>query len=242
MQATFLPHQLPATANRNSTKSNPASHRIFREVLVKATGSSTVMKSPGGISEPGDRVSKRSSRLDTDKKDTVINLDSHYSNTPPTKRHHGRLSGNDLPPILLPSVNNIQQVARHASARLRSILTDYNIPAPPSHLTYDNYGKMRLPADFPYAKQLQQALADNPGLARELRDLNAMASHYVMMGNSIEFTKEIYRAEPQQEVGWIRQQHSHLLEDDSNSKRIALTFSKEGSITIYANGKPVQLV
>ena len=61
------------------------------------------------------------------------------------------------------------------------MLSDYKIPEAPDQITYDTRGKAIIPMDYPYKNELETALQENEGLARELRTVNALASHYVGM-------------------------------------------------------------
>ncbi len=168
--------------------------------------------------------------------DAGTELDELFSDNPHTSSK--RLIG-DLPPLLFPSAENIEAISQHASARFNEMLAQYGIPSAPSEIVYSNEGKMRLPADYPYAEDLKRALEENPGLERELRTLNGMSSHYAELQKRAPFLDEISTARTQAEADQIVRRYSYLFQDNQSYSRIALTFSESGDLSITADGKNV---
>lgn len=70
-------------------------------------------------------------------------------------------------PLLAPTRNNIDALSRHVSAAMPELLARYGIPQAPASIAYDANGQMQLPADYPYAAQFRDAMAENPVLARK---------------------------------------------------------------------------
>lgn len=242
MQVSFLSQPSAVAVNSITTRANPSGKKIFAEILSETQGHNYPSKSAQYSTVATEGISKQSAMLDTNKGKVSLDLDNYYSNDPPVKSHFGRFSLDDLPPLLLPSAKNIQALSNHASAKFKNMLAEYNIPAAPEKITYDNQGEMQIPADYPYAKQLKQALEENPGLDRELRDLNAITSHYVMIQERLPFSEEMSHANSQAEIDWIIRKYSHLLHDNHSYKSISLMFSGDGNLSITADGKPVQIV
>jgi hypothetical protein len=176
--------------------------------------------------------------MNTDKGDITVDLDEYFSNDPVSNETRNL---DELPPLLLPSAENIEAMSKHASAKFMNMLAEYNIPTPPDKITYDQQGKMHISDDYPYANELKQALKDNPGLDRELRSINAISGHYVEMQERMPFIEGMASAGSKAEVDEIIAKYSHLLSDNSNDKSIALTFSKGGALNITSDGSPIKL-
>lgn len=242
MHVSFLSKPNAVAGNSSITGGKPSGKKIFAEILSETQGHNAPAKSAQYSTAATEGISKQSAMLDTNKGNVALDLDSYYSNAPPAQSYFGRVSLNDFPPLLLPSAKNIQELSNHASGKFKNMLTEYNIPVAPEKITYDNQGEMQIPADYPYTNQLKQALAENPGLDRELHDLNAITSHYVMIQERMPFTEEMNHANSQAEIDRIIQKYSHLLHDNHSYKSISLMFSEDGNLSITADGKPVQLV
>lgn len=166
-----------------------------------------------------------------------IDLDSYFSNKPISA---GFLSINDLPPILLPSAQNIKAITEHVSTRFTQLLADYNIPSAPEKITFDTAGKMQIPIDYPYTTELNQALEENTGVARELQTLNAISSHAAEIQDRMPFINEMADASSKSARDRIIAKYSHLLHDNHSYKSMALVFSKEGAVSVTADGKPLE--
>lgn len=163
----------------------------------------------------------------------AIDIDSYF--TPSADRRE--LS--QLPPIFLPSQENIDTLTKHVSGKFQELLARNNIPAAPSEITYGSDGQIEFPDDYAYADQLKQALADDPTTERELRTLNALASHHAAMQPSLAFAQEYGAAESQQAANAILAKYSDLFSDNRHYARTALRFAADGSLSVTADGKPV---
>lgn len=95
---------------------------------------------------------------------------------------------------------------------------------------------MILPDDYPHKQELMQALEENPGLARELRDISALSSHYAELQKRLPMMKEMQNASSQADVERIVEKYRHLFTDNGSYSDIALTFSKDGTLGINADG------
>ncbi|MEW4982069.1 MAG: hypothetical protein AB1Y26_02385 [Cycloclasticus sp.] len=166
-----------------------------------------------------------------------IDLDSYFSNSPPTA---GFFNINDLPPLLMPSEQNINALTEHVSERFKQLLKDYNIPSAPEKITFDNEGKMQIPIDYPYANELNDALEENTGIDRELRTLNALSSHAAAIQERMPFIEEMGKASSKVETDRIIAKYSHLLHDNQSYKSMALIFSDQGDVSVTADGKPIK--
>ncbi len=174
--------------------------------------------------------------LTTNKGNVNADLDALFSDVPPTT---GKRLLSDLPPLLFPTAENIEAITEHVSARFQEMLAQYGIPSAPSEITYDQEGRMRLPADYPYAEELKAALDENPGLARELSTLSAMSSQFAELQKRVPFHEEYEQASTKAEAEQIVRKYSHLFQDTQSYSRIALVFSDSGELAVTADGKSI---
>ncbi|AXS39989.1 hypothetical protein D1F64_07840 [Breoghania sp. L-A4] len=142
--------------------------------------------------------------MDTNHGDVEIDLDEYYNGT------QNKNVDLDKVPLFMPSAENLKALSAHASSRLQELLEEYDIPTAPEQITYDNQGKMQLPDGYPYTDQLQQALEENPGLSRELRDLNSMSSVFAKMQESLPFLEAYGKAGSSAEAQKGVDQYSYL--------------------------------
>jgi len=215
--------QVNSTSNDNS----------FAAILTLTESGKAAAKSEISISSDPPATSE----MLTNKGNLKIDLDSYFSNNPTTT---GFLNVNDLPPLFMPSAQNINTLTEHISTRFKQMLADYNISSAPEKITFDNEGNMQIPIDYPYADELNQALEENTGISRELRTVNALSSHYVEIQERMPFIEEMGNATSKAEIDRIIAKYSHLLHDNNRYKNMALIFSKEGSLSVMANGEPVK--
>lgn len=178
-----------------------------------------------------------SANFDTDAGSKNLDIDAYFNPTP----NADSVSYTHLPPLLLPSPNNINALAKHISAAMPQFLSDNNIPSPPSSISYDNEGKMQLPADYQYAAQFKVALEKNPAMERELRTVNALTSHYVEMSKSIPFIEDYQAANNSAEQAAVVKKYSYLFSPNRHYTSIALQFSVEGRLSFTADGEPYRV-
>lgn len=185
-------------------------------------------KSSSASNAPGDEGLE----LDTSAGKRTIDVEDYFTPKP------GSFNSLDsLPPLLLPSAHNVQALSSHASAKFQAFLADQGIPAAPAKITYDAYGQMELPDDYRYADQLTQALAANPAMERELRTLNALASHLAAMQESMPFIREYEAAGSQADADAVVAKYSYLFSGQRPSPKIELDFDPDGRLTVSADGK-----
>jgi len=220
--------QLPSNTASPSTAANGTTNEgRFADIL-------TLTDKAKAAAETGEAAS---SAMMTDKGRMNIDLDSYFSNTPPST---GFFNLNELPPLLMPSAENINALTEHVSTRFKQLLADYNIPSAPEKITFDNAGKMQVPIDYPYANELHGALEENIGMGRELRALNALSSHAAAIQERMPFIEEMGNASSKAETDRIIAKYSHLLSDNNSHKSMALIFSSEGDVSVTADGEPIK--
>lgn len=159
-----------------------------------------------------------------------LDLDDYFSDDP---KHYANIA--DVP-LLLPSRSNLKVLSEHATERFQQLLKDYDIPSAPETINYNPEGKMILPNDYAYAKELKAAFEQNTGLDRELRTLHAISSHVVEIEKRMPFVEAMQLASTQAEIDRLIEKYSHLLNDNENYSEITLKFSKGGRLVFLLTG------
>ena len=144
-----------------------------------------------------------------------------------------------MPPLLLPSPANIQALSDYVSQEMPGFLAANGIPEAPASVSYDRYGQLQLPADYPYAEQFKVALAEAPALARSMQTAAALTSHQVEMQKSLPFHEEYTAAASSAEAAAVVAKYAWLFADNRPAAQIALQFSADGRMSLSADGKPV---
>lgn len=145
--------------------------------------------------------------------------------------------GPNAPPLLMPTQNNINALAAHASAKLKALMAVNGIPSAPAEITYDNMGKMQLPQDYAYADRFMKLMAENPEMERELSTVNALTSGYTEMQKSLPFVLEYQAARNGAEANAVVAKYSYLFSNQPSYSQIALTFAADGSLIPTADGR-----
>ena len=167
--------------------------------------------------------------FDTDQGPKDLDIDAYFS--PSGKMHETASSFQTLPPLLLPTKNNIDELSNYISTTFPQFLAENNIPDAPSSITYDNEGQIQLPSDYAYASEFRQALANNPTMSRKLSTVNALTSHYVEMRKSLEFQKKYAATTTEAEANAVVARYSYLFSGNEHYDTIALQFSESGRLS-----------
>ena len=144
-----------------------------------------------------------------------------------------------LPPLLLPSANNVHALADHLSRKLPAFLAEHGIASAPSRITYDERGNIQLPADYPYANELKQALASDPVMGRELSTLNALASHLAGMNSAISSGQGKAATSAQGDSAADVAAYRALIRNTGHEPEIVLQIAASGGLTATADGVPL---
>lgn len=207
----------------------PVKSDMFLELLKNQKGQ--VTQSPAPSQADGDVIT-----LNTDRGSVGIDLNGYFSGDGVS----GSLGGKTLPPLLLPSADNIQALAKDVSGQFKSLLTEYGISSAPAQITYDSEGQIQFPSGYAYSDDLKQALDENPAIAKELQTVNALTSHYVELQKSLPFIEEYSQAQSKPEAQAVIAKYKSLFEGGSHYSHIALTFSDSGDLGLTAHGNPIE--
>jgi len=169
--------------------------------------------------------------LSTAKGDKEYDLDTYFQAKP---AHEGDIF--DIGGLLLPNEQNVSALQNHLSKVFPDFLSRHNIPEAPESITYDGKGQIVLPADYPYADQLKQALEEERDIAKELSTVNALASHLAAFKELEPFRQEMDKANSQAEIEAIIDKYSFLLGENRQYPSVELSFTEEGKLTVSSEG------
>lgn len=75
--------------------------------------------------------------------------------------------------LKLPSMDRVEALNRHIDGQLPQFLAAHGIAYAPASIRYDEQGQMKLPDDYPYAGQFEDALKSDPDMDEDLRSMNS---------------------------------------------------------------------
>lgn len=142
----------------------------------------------------------------------------------------------DTSNLLLPSSQNVAAIQSHINEKMPSFLARNDIPEAPEFVRYDGHGNMVLPADYAYADKFKEALAEEPGLAKAMSTVNALASHVAALKELEPFHQEMEAADSEAQIKAIIDKYSHLLSDNRSYPQIELVFTTDGRLSVEADG------
>jgi hypothetical protein len=230
---TSSPYSVASVSKRQSLATSATVQTTIADKLSLSSKATTLSTKPSSSATE----TTANANFDTDAGSKNLNIDAYFS----PNSNVDFSSYSRLPPLLLPSPNNINALSKHISAAMPQFLSENNIPSPPSSISYDNEGKIQLPADYPSAAQFKQALDKNPAMERELRTVNALTSHYVEMSKSIPFIEDYQAANNSAEQAAVVKNYSYLFSANRQYTSIALQFSSQGSLSFTADGEPYRV-
>lgn len=170
--------------------------------------------------------------FDTDKGRVELNFDDYFS--PPARG----LSA-ELPPLLMPTQENIDALSKHLSAVFPKFLADNSIPYAPASISYDQQGQPEFPADYPYGEQLKKALQDSPSMAREIATTYALADTKAALDDAMKFQQEYRQASNQKAIEAVVARYADLLAGSNQAPLISMGFTSDGQLRIAAAGQPL---
>ncbi|WP_271270403.1 hypothetical protein [Aliamphritea hakodatensis] len=143
----------------------------------------------------------------------------------------------DTGALLMPSAENVKALQQHISQRFPDFLAANNIPEAPEKIEFDNQGQIVLPADYPYAEQLKDALGQDQEMSRMLSTVNGLSSHLAALQSLQPMHDALDAADSQAEIDSILQRFSHLLNDNARYPEVSLSFSEDGQLQMMADNR-----
>ncbi len=174
--------------------------------------------------------------FDTNQGAINLDIDAYFSNNRNANNASSLLQ--TLPPLLLPTQNNIDALSNHISATFPQFLTENNIPSAPSSISYDSNGQIQLPSDYAYTSELKQALANNPALSAQLSTVHALTSHFSGIQKSMSFQQEYRAAATQTEVDATVARYHYLFSGNRSFNSKPLLFTEDGHMKLSQDSKP----
>lgn len=92
----------------------------------------------------------------------------------------------ELPPLMLPTRENIQKLSAELSVDLKKLLGEAGITSdPPVEFSVDSYsGKVSVKGNRPDAQQITGLLKKNPDVELQIHNVAALSSHVVAMAQA----------------------------------------------------------
>lgn len=84
---------------------------------------------------------------------------------------------------------NLQDLPLEAAQQFHQVKREYGIPVSPKELTFDGEGRLLLPASYPYAIQMEQALNESPELKKKIIEHGTQASSYAEVQAEVSFSE-----------------------------------------------------
>ncbi|MBC3876453.1 hypothetical protein H8K38_01395 [Undibacterium sp. FT79W] len=214
--STTVPAQTPASARSSDTASisGAARDRLMQEITSQSARSATAA-TPSIPSTPA------VASFDTDKGRVELNIDDYFSASPQKPLA-------ELPPLLMPSQQNIDVLSTHISNVFPKFLSDHGISSAPASISYDSMGQAVFPADYPYTEQLKKALDDTPSMARKLMTVVGMTDAKNALDEGVKFQQEYTNAQSQNALGAVIAKYGSLLSGQSSTSPVSLLFSEDG--------------
>ena len=172
--------------------------------------------------------SSKSPSMDTNQGHQSMDLDEYFS---PNTHSKAPINLLDLP-LLLPTAHNVDTLSKYSEGKFKDLLSEYNIPSPPTSIEFDAEGKLVLPKDYPYASELKQAFDEHPEVEKALSTTAALASHYAGIMEGAGFRDEMSTARSQAEQDRSVQKYSYLFDDSRPATQIILAFAEDGSMLV----------
>jgi hypothetical protein len=97
-------------------------------------------------------------------------------------------------PLLMPTSTTVQGLAETLSSDLETLFAEQGIDLePPVEFTVGNNGEISVEGDRSDLEQIEELIAENPAIARQIRTLSAVSSHASQIERHLEF-QAAYRA------------------------------------------------
>lgn len=210
----------PVAGNADTVKISQAA----RDLLAAAAAADAP-------SNQGSAASASSSSVfDTDKGRVELDFDDYFSATP-------RSSSAGLPPLLMPTQENIDALNRHVSENFPKFLSDNGIPFAPASITYDTQGRPVFPADYPYSAQLGKAFESSPTIAREISTAYALTDSKAALDDAMEFQEAYRRASNMQELQAVITKYSSLLSGTARGPQTSANFTADGHMSLASGSR-----
>ncbi|HEY5799596.1 MAG TPA: hypothetical protein VIT92_05215 [Burkholderiaceae bacterium] len=154
------------------------------------------------------------------------------------------LALNRTPPLLseklmLPTRANVEMLADRAGAALKQAFADAGIAEqPPVTFNIDHFGRLYAEGERGDLAEIEQMVADNPALKRQLHNLNGLASQTAALEQTMQYQDAYRNAHSPAEIAAVNARFSALLNGAQHFPAMSLAF--DGKVQVLADGNPFQ--
>lgn len=147
------------------------------------------------------------------------------------------ISLSELPPLMLPTRENVRKLSFELSADLKNLFAQAGInPNPAVEFDVDSYtGKVSVKANRPEAQQIAELIKKHPDVEMKIHNIAALSSHVVAMGAAMEADTAYRAAQGAAEENAVIAKYSSVYSGQSRVTDFSLIF--DGSdVQVNADG------
>ena len=143
-----------------------------------------------------------------------------------------------LPPLMLPTRENVQKLSASLSEDLKNLFSEAGInPNPPVEFDVDPYsGKVSVKANRPDAPQIAELIKNNREVEMKIHNVAALSSHVVAMAKAMEASSAYQAAQTPAEIDQVLAKYSSVFNGQTEVIDFSLVFNGE-DVQVNADGK-----
>jgi hypothetical protein len=144
----------------------------------------------------------------------------------------------ELPPIILPTRENVQKLSSALANDLQSLFSKAGIkPEPAVEFNVDSYtGAVSVKGNRPDSRKIAELIKDNPEIEMQIHNVAAISSHVVAMGKAMEADTAYRNAKTPEEIKNVIAQYSSVYSGHLKVTDFSLIFNGS-NIQVNANGE-----
>lgn len=145
----------------------------------------------------------------------------------------------ELPPLLLPTRENVQKLSKELSADLKNMFSEAGInPKPDVEFEVDPYtGKVSVKNNRPDAQKIAELIKNNPDIEMKIHNVAALSSHVVAMGPAMEADAAYRAANSEEEVRNVVAKYASVYSGYVKVTDFSLSFDGN-DLQVNADGAP----
>ena len=143
----------------------------------------------------------------------------------------------ELPPLMLPTRENVQKLSASLSDDLKNLFAQAGInPNPAVEFDVDSYtGKVSVKGDRPDAQQITELIKKNPDVEMKIHNVAAISSHVVAMGKAMEADTAYRAAQSTAEINNVIAKYASVYSGQTKVTDFSLVFNG-ADIQVNADG------
>ncbi|HZW26774.1 MAG TPA: hypothetical protein VFF26_14945 [Gallionella sp.] len=145
----------------------------------------------------------------------------------------------ELPPLLLPTRENVQKLSNELSADLKNLFNGAGIdPKPEVEFEVDSYtGKVSVKNNRPDAQKIAELIKNNPDIEMKIHNVAALSSHVVAMGPAMEADAAYRAANSEAEIRNVVAKYASVYSGYVKVTDFSLSFNGS-DLQVNADGAP----